>query len=63
MKQMSKTGAGNLKSLCEEHRKQKITLESYSKEKGIKFEARLTLGEFKKVCDFITANFINNGRK
>jgi len=58
MKQMSKLNVEQTKAFCENHEKQKITLESYSKEKGAKFEARLTQDEFKEVCDFITDNFL-----
>ena len=63
MKQISPTDAEQTKAFCENHRKQKITLESYSKDRGSRFEARLTLGEFKAVCDFITVNFQNDGSK
>jgi len=63
MKQLSTTTTEQAKAFCENQRKQKITLESYSKYTGTRFEARLTLGEFKAVCDFITSNFKNDGRK
>jgi len=63
MKQISPTNAEHTKAFCENHRKQTITLKSYSKDTGTVFEARLTLGEFKAVCDFITANFKNDGRE
>jgi len=63
MKQISRMDAEHTKAFCENHRIHKVTIESYGKDKGTRFEARLTLSEYKEVCDFITANFENDGRK
>lgn len=63
MKNVDRLDAEQVKSISENHRKQKILLTTYSKDTSASFEARLTLGEFKAVCDFITKNFKNDGRK
>jgi len=63
MKQKSRQDSESVKTFSKNHRKQSITLESRSKDAGSIFHARLTLGEFEKVCDFITKNFKNDGRK
>lgn len=56
----------SVKAFSDNHNKQRIVLESYGKpydETKSIFEARLTRGELKAVCDFITENFIDDGRK
>jgi|WetSurMetagenome_2_1015567.scaffolds.fasta_scaffold223358_4 hypothetical protein len=63
MKKIHKLDAEQVKSFSENHRKQKILLTTYGKKTSARFEARLTLGEFKAVCDFITKNFKNDGSK
>jgi len=63
MKQKSRQDAECVKAFSKNHRKQTITLETKSKDTGSIFHAKLTLGEFEKVCDFITENFTNDGRK
>lgn len=60
MKQISNLSIGQTKEFSSNHRKQKITLKSYSKETSAIFEARLTLNEFQAVCDFIDNNFLHN---
>ncbi len=58
--------AENVKAFSDNHNKQRIVIESYGKpynDRRATFEARLTRGELKAVCDFITENFINDGKK
>jgi len=66
MKVKKGNSAENVKAFSDNHNKQRIVIESYGKpfnESSATFEARLTRGEFKAVCDFITNNFTNDGRK
>jgi len=56
MKQISPTNAEQTKAFCENHIEQTIILASCAGDKSATFEARLTLSEFKAVCDFITDN-------
>jgi len=56
----------NVKTFSDNHNKHKIVIETYGKpykESRAIFEARLTRGELTAVCDFITKNFENDGRK
>jgi len=63
MKQISTTNAEHTKAFCDNHKERNILLVSSNKNTGVVFEAELTLDEFKAVCDFITANFKNDGRR
>jgi len=63
MKQLSTLDSEQVKSFSRNHRKQKVVLQSYSKERSATFEARLTLMEFELLCNFITDNFNNDGDK
>jgi len=63
MKITSRLETEQVKSFSDNHRKQKITLTTYNKKTSAIFEARLTLAEFKTVCNFIATNFDNDGRK
>ncbi len=66
MKKISLVDAEVVKSFSINHNKHKITLETYGKpNKGKRcvFEARLTAYELNAVCDFITKNFTNDGKK
>lgn len=60
MKQISNLSIGQTKEFSVNHRKQKVILKSYSKDTSSTFEARLTLGEFQAICDFVTKNFTDN---
>ena len=66
---MQKNGfsdAEGVKVFSDNHNKHEITLRTWGKphkEKGAEFKARLTRYELAKVCDFITKNFTDNGRK
>lgn len=56
MIQMSKTDVAQTKAFCENHTEQTIMLVSSVNGKSTTFEARLSLAEFKAVCDFVTDN-------
>jgi len=60
---MSQTNAEQTKAFCDNYSEQTILLVSCNKNTGVTFEADITVDEFKAVCDFITANFKNDGRK
>lgn len=66
MKVKQGNSAESVKVFSDNHNKQKIVLKSYGKphnESRAIFEARLTRGELKAVCDFITKNFTDDGKK
>ena len=65
MQVTSELDSEQTKSFSHNHRNQTIVLKSADEgEDGTSasFTAKLTLGEFEAVCDFITANFTNDGR-